>query len=95
MILLMRLFRRKKIVVPPIDNLIWENLVTKKRIIYMGTLGAKVLLIRQQLKIANLKTDETIKQSAEEFRNYFVKNANIPKVKKDLITIIKLSEETK
>ena len=88
----MRFCRRKKIDVPPIGNSIWKNLVTKEVTIRMGTLGAKVLLIRQQVKIINSSTEEVIRQSAKEFRNYFIINGNLPKVKKDLKVIIALAE---
>ncbi len=88
----MRFFRRKKVDIPSIDDPIWEDLVTKNKKIILGTLGAKVLLMRQQVKIINSENTDIKRESAIEFRNYFVRNANLPKVKKDLNAIIALSE---
>ena len=70
--------------IPPSTHPAWRSVLTGEKRVDLEFLGAKMLLTRAQLQIKSDPNPVTITKIAHELRNIFVKNIEIPKVKKDL-----------
>jgi hypothetical protein len=70
--------------IPASTHPAWKDVLTGKRHCQVEFLGLQLIINRLRLKISLNPSPEILNLCVNEFREMFVKNANVPKVQRDL-----------
>lgn len=69
-----------------INNPVWKQLVSGQKEVVLNFLAAKILLSRLQLNVKNNSTTPAV--AAQELFDLYMKNQQLPSVKKDVSILL-------
>jgi hypothetical protein len=70
--------------IPGASDPVWKEVITGTRTCKFEFLGLQMLAKRLNLQFSLNPAPEALEESTRELRQMFVKNANLPKVQRDL-----------
>ncbi len=70
--------------IPVATDPVWKEVITGQRTCKFEFLGLQMLAKRLNLQFSLNPAPEALEESTRELRQMFVKNANLPKVQRDL-----------
>jgi hypothetical protein len=74
--------------IPPASDIVWKDILLKKKTYDFEFLALKILLGRLSMDIERNPSEENLNKCAEQLHDLFAKNDNLPTANRDLQKII-------